>query len=148
MSVADENALIDPFTGELIDPENADHLIDSLERLDNYAESIKAWRLVIEEHILRKTRNAAKTERVNGERRQVVIEHPGITFDQRSLKRLWEDNPKFAKLYLRIEQVGVQKREYDKLNRMSGPQDQEEFRRELMAAERVSTSKPRIKIEK
>jgi stress response protein YsnF len=149
MSMTEETSeLADPFTTEMIDVDNADHLIDALERVKAKQESLAAWRMVIEEAITRKARHEAKTERVCGERRQVVIEFPGISFDQKTLKRLWEEKPHFAKQYLRIESVGVQKREYDKLHRMSGPAEQEEFRRELMAAERPSGSRPFIKIER
>lgn len=149
MSTTDEiGVFLDPFTTELIDTDNADHLIDALERVKVRLESLAAWRLVIEEAIARKARHEAKTERVCGERRQVVIEFPGVDFAQPNLKRLWETRPDIAPTVLRIERIGVQLREYDKLHRMSGPAEFEEFRRELMAAERPSNRKPSIRIEK
>ena len=149
MSTTEEtNELTDPFTTELIDTDNAAHLIDALERVKVRQESLAAWRLVIEEAIARKARHEAKTERVCGQRRQVVVEFPGVDFDQATLKRLWTSRPDVAPQVLRIERVGVQLREYDKLHRMSGPAAFEEFRRELIAAERPSNRKPSIRIEK
>lgn len=139
---------VDPITGEVIDPANPDHLIDALERLKERLDQLSVWRGLYEMAIVDLARGEKKTERVNGERRQVVIEYPGTDFDQPTLKRLWESHPKLAASYLRIERIGVQKREYDKLHGMSGPQEQEEFRRALMAAEKKSNRRPTVRIEK
>lgn len=138
----------DPCTGEVIDPTNADHLIAAWERLKMRIEQLEAYKALYTMAIDGLTRHEAKTERVCGATRQVVVEHPGVDFDQATLKRLWEMKPELAKQYLRIERVGVQAREYDKLHRMSGPPDLEAFRRELMSAEKPSNRRPSIRIEK
>lgn len=137
----------DPITGEVIDPKNADQLIESLLRISGRMDALKIWKGRFEDAIAALAKNENKTERVAGSNHVAKVEWPGKEFDSASLKRLWEKWPQYRESYLRIESVAVQKREYDKLTRTSGTAELERFKAELMSHERESVRRPYIKIE-
>ncbi len=139
---------VDPTTGETIDPLNADQLVDGLERIKERLKRLWAVRAQFEDAIALLAKCEAKTERVAGDRRKVKVEWPGKQFDKPGLKLLWNQWPKLREQFLRIESVGVQLVEYDKLIRTSGPQDMENFKQALVGLERESMDRPTISIEK
>lgn len=146
MNLLDEMPM-DPITGELVDPTNADQLIDSLERCKNRQKELAAAREQLESALALLAACKDRTERVAGERRKVKIEWPGKTFDSTSLKTLWHTAPKFRDEFLRITGVGVKLTEYDKLLRTSGPPELEAFKSSLILCEKDGLGKPTISIE-
>lgn len=142
-----EELPVDPITGEVIDPNNTDQIIDSLERIKLRAKLLSASREQLESLLAMRSRCDAKTERVAGERRTVKIEWPGKSFDPTGLKSLWHTAPRFRDTYLRITGVGVNLVEYNKLLRTSGPEELESFKSSLILCEKDGLGKPTIIIE-
>lgn len=139
---------LDPTTGEAIDPLNADQLVDGLERIKERMKRLGAVKAQFEEAIALLAKCDARTERVAGERRQVKLEWPGKQFNRPGLKALWYAAPTFREQYLRIESVGVQLVEYDKLLRTSGTEELEKFKSSIIQLEQPNVGKPTITIER
>lgn len=138
---------VDPITGEVIDPTNADHLIDAMARLDRHIALLRVWKARFEDAIAAMAAHKDRTERVAGEKRVAKVEWPGTEFDPKMTKHLWDTYPQFRDKFLRLESVGVQRREYDKLTRTNGTEEFEMFKKALMVCERQSQRRPAIKIE-
>ncbi len=137
----------DPITGEVIDMKDADQLITSLKRLKMRMDILSAWKARFEDAIAALAAHKDRTERVAGAEHVAKIEWPGTEFDSTVTKKLWEHYPQFRDKFLRIERVGVQRREYDKLTRTNGTEEFEMFKKALMGCERQSQRRPAIKIE-
>lgn len=137
----------DPITGEVMDMKDADQLITSLKRLKMRMDILSMWKARFEDAIAALAAHESRTERVAGEKHVAKIEWPGAEFDATVTKKLWEHYPQFREKFLRIEKVGVQRREYDKMLRTTGTEEFEMFKKALMGCEQQSTRRPSIKIE-
>lgn len=138
-----------PYTGEIYAPDDIDGLIDLYERAKHFNDQAYSVQIAARVALAALTEGAAKTRRLQGERRKCVVEMPSDTWEQRVLKELWQEFPKIAEKYLRIETIGVRLTEFKKLvNTSSNQADLIEFRNRLSAACRGATGTPTVKLEK
>jgi hypothetical protein len=144
-----QNDLVDPLTGEIVDKKNHDALIDAYERMDNHCKIVNTFRQNLVRAIYDQTTEATKTRRLRGEQRTIIVKSPDDTWDQKILKKAWETYPQFREEFLRIESFGVRLREYKKNFGTSGPKEFEEFKKVVESANRGPIGSPRIeKIER
>lgn len=139
--------IVDPFSGEIIDPQDTDALIDCLERVKKASDGLRTTEMLVREKLVAMTEGDAKTRRVAGRRRKVVIEMPDDSWDQSILKEAFNSFPQHRDGYLRIEKLAPKIREYKKLVNTSGPDDLMTFRGMLEKANRGQTGTPSVKIE-
>lgn len=136
--------LIDPITGEVLDPGSADQLCAALDRLLPRLVELRAAEQSLRRAIGALALGERRTEHVVGHEWRATVERPATTWDRSTLKRIWEQH-EAARRYLRIEAIAPQLREVDQLRRSSGP-GVEAFREELLAAERPSEAAPVVKV--
>ncbi len=114
-----QNCVTDPVTGELVDLEDADSLIESLERVKEQIAKLSDYRRYVEDELVSRTPDQDRTERVVGMRRTVRVERPAPDYEPASLKRLWEkhhdDNPREVEELLRVSAVAVNRSPLKKL---------------------------------
>lgn len=141
--------IVDPLTGELIEADNLDALIDLHERCKREAEKIYVARTLAAKALALATTGEAKTRRlVTATGRKIKIEMPSPTWDNARLKRLWASYPDIRDTYLRIEAIAPQLREVNKL-RETTCQDGAlvAFKTLLLGAEKPATGTPRVVVE-
>jgi hypothetical protein len=151
MEITEQNPdtlIYDPITGELIDPENVDQMLDRLEAItaqsDLFYAVVKRLRLAI----AAKTSGDSATRRIVGARRRAKVTLSEEIFDQSVLRELFNSHPQYAKQYLKVAMVGVQLREYRKLENTSSDQaDFNFFRSGLIAANKGRIGLPRVELE-
>lgn len=138
--------LIDPLTGEIL--EDVDSMIDSYERLKKHGDRIYAVRQEIARRLAEMTEGELKTRRLRGKKRAVKITMPDSYYSQPLLKEAWNSFPGFAPEYLRIDSIGVKKREVKKLEGTTGEKDFEMFKSLVQRANQgPGNGTPRISIE-
>lgn len=142
-----EGYLIDPTTGEVVDLDNADELIDCLERVEKHDQRIYACKQQIRLSLGRLAEGETKTRRVRGKRRRAKLEFPGNRWNQSILKEAWNSYPGLRDQALRIGTVDVRAREFAKMRNESGPADFEQFKGMILSAEQPGTSPPTVTIE-
>lgn len=142
-----ESRILDPTTGEMLDRLDVDSLIDAYERIQNTFMELGETRRKIAFALSDLTTSEAKTRRLAGTRRRVKIEMPGDLYRQDILKEAWNSFPQFRDSYLRIDTVGIQKREFKKLLETTGPADLETFKKMLGSANVGPSGTPRIEVE-
>lgn len=140
--------IISPITGEIIDPEDIDQLAEALESIKDFSKKISALRYDITKAISRKVKSQGKgkTSYLRGDKLRIKIEQPSDSWDQSALKRVREDHPEFADEYLRVEKVAVNARKYQQLDSESGTEAFENFKAELLAANRGKIDLPRVTV--
>lgn len=139
--------ILDPITGELLDPADIDSLIDAYERIDARDKQHYAAKLAIRQALASRTEGDAKTRRVQGHRRKAIVEMPSDSWDQAKLKQIWELYPDLREQCLKIDSIGVKLREYKKLVNTSGTPEFQAFRDNVTAANKGQTGTPTVKIE-
>jgi len=144
----DQEILVCPLTGEVIDIADTDSLLDCYERVDRADKFNYATKLRIRELLAEKTEGNAKTRRVAGRRRLAKVTMPDDSWDQSILREAWNSYPKFRDEYLAISSLRVQSREFKKLVNTAGPPDLTTFRDMLTRANRGPQGVPTISIEK
>ena len=142
-----DDCLIDPTTGELVALDNADELIDCLERVNKHDSRIYACKQHIRMALAKLAEGEAKTRRVRGKRRRAKLEFPGSRWNQSILKEAWNSYPSLRDQALRIGTVDVRAREFAKIRNESGPADFEQFKGMILSAEQPSASPPTVTIE-
>ena len=142
-------ALLHPISGELLDTNDVDGLIDAWEDLQALEQRLRAARLAMATALAAQAprEGDCRTTRLRGNRRKVRIEYPADSWDQSMLKEAWNAFPAWRDEYLRIVEVGVKLREYAKMARESGPEPFACFQRMLQSAHRGPTGTPRIVVE-
>ena len=138
----------DPITGEIVDFDSIDDLIDSYERMKTLNDRLYAHIVICKQVLAKHTVGTTKTRRVIGERRAAKIEMPDDSWDNKTLKELWEQDQELAKQYLRIEKIAPQMREVKKLLASNGNEKFQNFRNRLLAANNGPSGNPTITIEK
>lgn len=88
-----------------------------------------------------------KTRRLRGDKYRIKVVLPGTSWDQATMKALWNDQYLLATKYLRIERLAPQKVEVNKLQNESGGPGFMQFRAALLSAETESTANPYITLE-
>ena len=139
-----EQTIIDPITGEVINPQDADALCEALARVQEQSATLRSAELAMRHAIGALANSDTRTARVVGHRYQASVERPATTWDNATLKRLWEEVPE-ARRYLRIDRVMPALREVGALRKSSGP-GVEAFRDALLSAEKPSTGAPTVKV--
>lgn len=144
--------ILDPITGEILDPADAtyiDDLIDSYERISALDSKLYAAKCAIRQALADRTEGDAKTRRVAGKRRLVKLEFPGDKFEQSILKEAWQSYPQFRDEYLRIAEIAPKLREVKKLENLSGDESLCCFRDIVLSANKGNGGAlPTVKIEK
>lgn len=139
--------LIDPSTGELLDPACVDALAEAHERLKAKEAELCASRQLIARRLAALTEGTAKTRRLRGERTRVKVEMPEPGWNQSQLKSVLNAYPLIAPKYLRIGSVYPIARELAKLRNETGDDSFGNFRDMVLAAELPPSGAPRITIE-
>lgn len=144
------NEIMCPITAELIAPTDVDGLIDMLERIKALDQDLQLARVQAIRALASMTEGTTKTRRVAGKVRVAKVEMPDTTWNQSKLKEAWNSYPEFAKQYLRIGSIEVQKREWKKFAGTSvvGNPPLEQFQTMVAEAEMPATANPRVTIEK
>lgn len=137
-----------PITGELIDADNIDGLIDCYERVKTANAALYPVELEIRQLLAAQTEGQAKTRRVRGLKRIAKIEMPDDSWDQPALRNIWAEFEAFRDEFLKIGTIDVKKREYAKLVNATGPKEFERFRDLLTSANKGMTGTPRVTVEK
>lgn len=136
--------IADPLTGEIIPEHDADALCEALQRIQAEQGRLRSGELAMRGALARLATGDERTAHVIGARFRATIERPAPTWDNATLRRLWEERPE-ARAYLRLEKVAPALREIAKLRKSSGP-GVESFRDELLAAEKPSSGVPSVKV--
>jgi hypothetical protein len=145
--------LIDPTTGEVIDPNDTDALIASFDRcttaVRTLGETLSSLRVRLAELASRSDPSGTrKTLRVAGCERIAVVTLPDESWDQSKLKEAWNSFPALRDRYLRIGTVNVQAVPYKQLLGTSGEPSLETFKQMLQSANRGRMGLPAVKVEK
>lgn len=114
-----DNEIICPLTGEIVELSDVDGLAEMYERLDKHNKQIYAVLIKLRQSLFDLTEGDAATRRIRGRRRQVKVTMPSVKFEQSVLKALWESHPDLAHEFMRISQVDVKLREFNKLENMT-----------------------------
>lgn len=137
----------DPLTGEIIDTESIDQMLDRFEALDEFNRKLYGTLLALRRAIAAKTEGDGATRRVAGRLRKAKVIMPDESFDQTKLKAAYQLFPDFRE-YLRIERVAIAKREYKKLlTTFTDNPDLAEFKSMLTSANQGRTGTPTIILE-
>lgn len=151
-SSADVIEILDPITGEVIDTDDTDALIDCFERLKNrIAELYNTHNLVLDRFKKRigpLQDQDKRTHRILGKTRVAKLEFPPDTWNGSILKEAWNSFPKHRDQLLRIDSIGVKAREFKKFQEAKGEKDWETFRDMIARAKRPGTRNPKVTIEK
>lgn len=139
--------LVHPFTGEIIDPKNADQLIDAYEQLKEVSDRAYGMLTRLKLAMAELTEGSAKTRRLQGKRRKAKIEMPSDGWDQSILREAWHSFPQLREQVLKIDTIGVKMVEYKKLVNTSGAPEVETFRNMVTAANRGPCGNPSVKVE-
>lgn len=145
--IFDDSLIVVPIRGEVIDPANADALIDAYEFVKAKEADLYTAKRMIVAALDKLATSEANTKRVQGERRRVKIEAPKIGWDNSKLKAAYEAFPGLRDQALRISQIEVDKRKYDMLKRTSGPPEFEAFKARIAEACKGPTGNPTITVE-
>lgn len=145
----DPGFLINPVTEAIIDHTNIDAMIDAYEEMKAFGDRLYAAQIAIRNKLadLTKGQTDAKTRRVQGMRRRVMIEMPSAGWDQSILKEAWNAYPDLRDQCLKIDTVGVKAREWKKLENTAGAPHLEAFRNMVKAAIKPPSGTPTVKIE-
>lgn len=145
----DPGFILNPITEAIVDDTNIDAMIDAYEEMKLFGDRLYAAQIAIRNKLadLTKGQTDAKTRRVQGTRRRVMIEMPSAGWDQSILKEAWNSFPDLRDQCLKIDTVGVKAREWKKLENTAGAPHLETFREMVKAAIRPPTGTPTVKIE-
>lgn len=136
-------------TGQVVDGGDLDQLIDLYEGWNRVFQKAKSAKLELALLISRHAPDTGqRTCRVEGKTRKAKITFAGDSWDQSVLKEIWNAYPKLRDRCLKISEIGVKKREEQKLRGTKSDQpDVEQFISMLRAANRGPTGMPRIDVE-
>ena len=81
-----------PLTGELIERDDVDGLLDLYERLKQVNDQVYATLIQIRNTLYEQTEGDAATRRIQGRRRAAKLELPSVSFEQSILKELWNSH--------------------------------------------------------
>jgi hypothetical protein len=136
--------IVDPMTGEVVSAVDADGLCEALARIQGEQARLRVAELAMRHALGTLAASETRTAKIVGRRFEARIERPGSTWDNSTLRRLWDEYPE-ARRYLRIERVAPAMREVAQLRKSNGP-GVEAFRDALLAAEKPGSGAPTVKI--
>lgn len=139
--------LVNPDTGEVVDPADVDALAAGFLRAKEAAEAMRTLQHRFGLALAALARGEARTRRVRGDHVRVKVEMPPDSFDQGVLKELWSHYPAFARTFIAVERLKVKMAEYKKAANESGPPEFEDFKRALLAANRGPQGLPAVTVE-
>lgn len=139
--------IVDPLTGEVIDREDADALIDAFERINEHAKEVYAAKTDVASAIADLTSGDAKTRRVKGQRRKAKVEMPSATWNQSKLKEAFNAYPQHRDDYLKIGSISPKLTPIKQMESTTGEKDFQMFRSLVLGAKREPTGAPRVTIE-
>lgn len=150
--------IVNPVNGEIVSTDDVDGMIGVYEDLDAidkhiYAAKVRIRKALADLATQEEYRGKpTKTLRVEGAKRKAKLTLPTSTFNQSRLKWFWDMwgvKPEYRDRFLRIKEIGVDRKELDKLRTtavIDNPQ-LADIRDSLLAAEINNTSAPTLTIE-
>src|SRR4030095_1234891 len=115
-----QQELLDPTTGEIVDPTNVDDLIACYMRVAQKSGELYDLKKNLARRLYAMTSGDTKTRRLRGERLAVKVEAPDDEWDSSVLRAAWERYPALRDEFLKIESIGVRIREWKKLHGTAG----------------------------
>ena len=140
--------LIDPTTGEVVDPTDPDALVDAFERIEKRCRVFNEARRRMASALADLTEGDKKTRRVRGQSRVAKVTMPDDYWNQAILKEAWHAYPALRDEVLSIDRIRVKKREWKKAEGTSGPKDFETFKGMVAQANAGPSGAPRVSIER
>lgn len=137
-----------PLTGEIVDADDVDGMIDLYESLKSKNDRIYSTLIRLRVALASLTEGDAKTRRIAGNRRTAKVEMPSDSYDGKMLRQAWDQYEEFRDDYLKIESIGVQGREVKKLVNTTGTDELNAFRDLITKANRGPTGTPTITVER
>lgn len=149
VSFGDAAEIFDPTNGELIDPTNADALIEAFVRIREFDSRLFAAKRAVQAALLALSDgdSTSKTRRVRGRVHRAKLTLPSDGWSQPLLKEAWHAYPQFRDEVLRIDAIGVKAREFAKFKNETGPEDWSQFKRMVEGASQPATAMPTITVE-
>lgn len=137
----------DPTTGEIIQLDDVDSMLDSLERITAWLDRLHETKKQICFALDSLCEGNQKTRRVRGRRRQAKVETPDDYWDQSILKEAFNAYPQLRDECLAIASIRVKLREFKKIQGTKGTADFNSFRDMIAQANRGPSGTPRVVIE-
>lgn len=141
---------IELVDGEVIDATDPDAVIDAYEQIEALDRKVYAVKVQLKQALAVLSTGEAKTRRVGGKRRLVVLTMPSAGWNQSVLKEAWNAYPALRDELLRVDAIAVKAREFGKAKETSKPTDPawEMMRNMIAGAETPPSGNPTVKIEK
>lgn len=139
--------ITNPLTGQPVDPDDIDDLIDCFEHVKSVADQCYAVKKRVAERLASLTNGDKKTRRIEGVRRRAKVEMPSTAWDRKLLRSAWDGFPGVADRCLKIETIGVVAVEYKKLLETTGGPVLMDFIAAVKAADRGPQGTPTITVE-
>lgn len=133
-------------TGEKVDPTDTDELLKIWKRCSAVAAKCRASVTLLASLVAKQTPDVdARTRRAEGSRLRGTVEVPADGYDNKQLIHLWNTtDPEVRTRVLKIKEVGIQKREFDKLVNSKLPPKLELLVKQIRAANTGPAGNPRI----
>lgn len=135
-----------PFRGEVVNLEDVDSVCEMYEMVIDELAQMSNFRDILKGALTLFATTDSKTRHIKGSRYTATLTMPSDSWEQKTLKELWETMPELSRQYLRIAKIDPQLREVDKLTRTSGDMDLERFKSALLAARQPSRGLPGVKV--
>lgn len=131
------------------DPGDLDGLLGMLNAVKEEIESLRELEYDLRSHlgVLAVFENK-KTAHIRGTEFSAEVTKPKAYFDQSSLKQIVQGYPEYSMDFIRVATYAPNMVAVNKLRREVGSDRFNEFRDELLNAERTSTSPPTVKLKK
>jgi hypothetical protein len=140
-------SVIELATGESVDTDNVDEMVVAWARADAVYKKCESARLVLATALGKLTPDTeSRTRRCEGTVHRAILEMPKEGYDTKTLIHLWLTTPiGIRDRVLRIERVGIQLREFKKLEASKCPPELELLVTKIQAAATGPAGNPRIK---
>ncbi len=139
--------LVNPITGEVIDRDNVDAMVEALEQIKKLDSELYTAKVLFIKAIADKTEGPNKVRYLRGETKRVKVTMTGTDFEQKLVRQAWDEFPQYRDKVLKISEISVMKREFAKIVKESGSDDFEKFKKILILAEKPKGGNPTISIE-
>lgn len=143
-----EQHIAHPFrSGLQVNRDNIDELVDLLQVVKNEIESLRSCEYSIRSALGAIAQGDRKTQRLRGDKHRVKITWPDDTWQQTTLKELWQADPQQSGIYLRIATLAPNLREVKKMEETYGNERFEAYKQKLLSARQPATSPPSVTVE-
>ncbi len=144
----DDRILIDPVDGRLIEADDADALIESLETADAANATLQSWRGNLKRRLANmRPETDTKTQRVRGKTRTVKIVNQSDYISSPILESAWNAYPQFREEFLKVAGYKIKVREFKKALTTAGEPDFNTFCKVVASAVTKNEGVPKITIE-